>query len=158
MGDGYVDGVAGEDGEDEDDDDRDVEVYPSSSTSRHQRRVVLESLRHRVQAVRHMLLLYLPPTSSPSLQDHHLDTDSPQGSITHKDKGSLSTAPITTTPSSSMNYPTSSHSPHHPSSTIPTTASTSTPNSLLSSFAAMAGSWLGAHFTSNSAYHKQVRL
>ena len=158
MGDGYVDGVTGEDGEDEDEDDRDV-VYPSSSTSRHQRRIVLESLRNRVQPVRHMLLLYLPPTSPPPLQDHHQhDTDSPHGSITHKDKGSLSTAPITTTPSSSTNYPTSSHAPHHPSSATPTTASTSTPNSLLSSFAAMAGSWLGAHFTSNSAYHKQVRL
>ena len=133
LGDSYT---VGGDGEEDEEGDRDMRGYPPSSSRKHQR---LESLRMRVQAVRHMLLLYLPPTTT---NHHHHDNNNSMGggSVTHTDKGSFSITPT----------PTSSSLPPHNAPSNP-------PNSLFSSFAAMAGSWLlGAHFSSYSAYQKQV--
>ena len=157
LGGGSLVDYEGGEGED---DNRTMEGFPPSSSrhnlnsnnSGYHRRRHLEELRMRVQAVRHMLLLYLPPTTSPvhlydhnNQEAHYNETGviggSAPGSGQHHDKGF--TAP-TTMPSLSS----SSLSHANP------TANTS--NSLLSTFAAMAGSWLGSHFTSNSAYHKQV--
>jgi hypothetical protein len=186
--DGYTAGSG--DGDEDGDDNGDVgEGYqpPSSSSSlRNNRYHRLEGLRMRVQAVRHMLLLYLPPATGShndnndaNHNDHHSHINNVNiaagvisTSSQHKDKGSFFGA-ITTPSTPALSSSSSSLPYNHPhityttnstttTTTVATTATTTTttaatPNSLLSSFAAMAGSWLGSHFTTNSAYHKQVR-